>query len=230
MKVRIKFSKYGAMRFVGHLDMLRFFQKALRRAGVEVAYSGGFSPHPLISFAAPLGLGLSSRAEYFDVELASPDPHDIKTRLAAQMVPGVEIISVTVLPEGAAKAMASVFAAAYTVSFKKTAPLPLDWISQFEAFLRLPEISYLKITKKVERMMNLAPLIYESRINAENRAIYLLVNASSADSIKPQFVIEAFIDHIGQRFQPSLWDICREEIYRNTGTAEKPCLVPLDDI
>ena len=57
MKIRIKFSKYGTMKYIGHLDMMRFFQKAIRRAGIDVKYSEGFSPHQIMSFAAPLGAG-----------------------------------------------------------------------------------------------------------------------------------------------------------------------------
>ena len=53
MKLRIKFNKYGPVRFIGHLDVMRFFQKAIRRAGIDVAYSQGFSPHQIMSFAAP---------------------------------------------------------------------------------------------------------------------------------------------------------------------------------
>ena len=57
MKVRIKFSKEGPMKFVGHLDTMRYFQKALRRAELPVAFSGGYSPHMIMSFAVPLGVG-----------------------------------------------------------------------------------------------------------------------------------------------------------------------------
>ena len=64
MKARIKFSKTGSMRFIGHLDVMRYFQKAMRRAGINVSYSKGFSPHQLMSFTSPLGTGLSSSAEY----------------------------------------------------------------------------------------------------------------------------------------------------------------------
>ena len=63
MKARIKFAKWGAMRFIGHLDVMRYFQKALRRADIDVAYSEGFSPHQIMSFAAPLGVGLTSNGE-----------------------------------------------------------------------------------------------------------------------------------------------------------------------
>ena len=58
MKVRVKFAKYGCMKFIGHLDVMRFFQKAIRRAGIDVAYSTGYSPHQIMSFASPLGLSL----------------------------------------------------------------------------------------------------------------------------------------------------------------------------
>ena len=60
MKVRIKFSKHGPMKFIGHLDIMRYFQKAMRRADVAICYSGGFSPHQIMSFAAPLGGGITT--------------------------------------------------------------------------------------------------------------------------------------------------------------------------
>ena len=71
MRLRIKFRKYGPVRFIGHLDVMRFFQKAIRRAGIDVAYSGGFSPHQIMSFAAPLGVGLTSEGEYVDLQVNS---------------------------------------------------------------------------------------------------------------------------------------------------------------
>ena len=57
------------MKFIGHLDIMRYFQKAIRRANIPIAFSGGFSPHMIMSFAAPLGVGVTSAGEYFDMEL-----------------------------------------------------------------------------------------------------------------------------------------------------------------
>ena len=54
MRLRVKFSKHGALRFIGHLDVMRYFQKAIRRADIDIAYSEGFSPHQIMTFAAPL--------------------------------------------------------------------------------------------------------------------------------------------------------------------------------
>ena len=64
LKVRIKFTKEGPMKFVGHLDTMRYFQKAIRRAELPIAFSGGYSPHMIMSFAAPLGVGGHLKHEY----------------------------------------------------------------------------------------------------------------------------------------------------------------------
>ncbi len=63
MKSRIKFRKHGAMRFIGHLDVMRYFQKAMRRAHIPIAFTGGYSPHMIMSFAQPLGAGPDQRRE-----------------------------------------------------------------------------------------------------------------------------------------------------------------------
>ena len=90
MKVRIKFSKEGPVKFIGHLDVMRYFQKAIRRAEIDIAYSSGFSPHQIMSFAAPLSVGHTSSGEYFDVELNSLDSIEALTaRLNEVMVDGI---------------------------------------------------------------------------------------------------------------------------------------------
>lgn len=102
MKIRIKFRKYGVMKFIGHLDMMRYFQKAMRRAEIDIAYSEGFSPHQIMSFAAPLGVGITSDGEYLDIEVHSTRSsiESVKA-LNDTMVEGVEIVSYRMLPEHA---------------------------------------------------------------------------------------------------------------------------------
>ena len=96
LKVRVKFSKEGAMKFIGHLDIMRYFQKAIRRANIPIAFSGGFSPHMIMSFAAPLGVGVTSAGEYFDMELTddSLSSKEMENRLNATMAEGMKVISV----------------------------------------------------------------------------------------------------------------------------------------
>ena len=98
MRVRIKFSKHGVVKFIGHLDIMRYFQKAIRRAGIDVTYTTGFSPHQVMSFAAPLGVGHYSNGGYLDIEVNSHNGRqDMIDRLNGAMVPGIEIKNIVAL-------------------------------------------------------------------------------------------------------------------------------------
>ena len=121
MKVRIKFSKTGPMKFLGHLDTMRYFQKAVRRAGLPVAFTQGFSPHMIMSFASPLGVGIESEGEYFDLELREEVPMEaICSRLNAQMAEGTRVECAVQAPDGkAGNAMALVAAADYRIRFRE---------------------------------------------------------------------------------------------------------------
>ena len=94
------------MKFIGHLDIMRYFQKAIRRANIPIAFSGGFSPHMIMSFAAPLGVGGTSAGEYFDMELTddSLSSKEMENRLNATMAEGMKVISVRQIPDGKASA------------------------------------------------------------------------------------------------------------------------------
>ena len=82
------------MKFIGHLDIMRYFQKAIRRAEIPIAFTSGYSPHMIMSFANPLGVGLTSDGEYFDIELTeSIASKEAVRRLNEQMVDGMEIVS-----------------------------------------------------------------------------------------------------------------------------------------
>ena len=95
LKARIKFRKYGCMKFIGHLDVMRFFQKVMRRADIPIAFSGGYSPHMIMSFAVPLGVGMESLGDYFDLEMAEDmATSEIAARLDEQMAEGMHIVSV----------------------------------------------------------------------------------------------------------------------------------------
>ncbi|MBQ0026193.1 MAG: TIGR03936 family radical SAM-associated protein [Lachnospiraceae bacterium] len=134
MKIRIRFTKLGDLKYIGHLDVMRYFQKALRRAGIDMTYSQGFNPHPIMSFASPLGLGYTSVGEYFDVELNSAvSSEDIMNRLNAVMTEGFNIISVRKIPDDSKmNAMASLYAACYEI--KTTDALNIDELKFSEFF------------------------------------------------------------------------------------------------
>ncbi len=162
IRLRIKFCKHGVIRFIGHLDVMRYFQKALRRAGIDVAYSTGYSPHQIMSFAAPLGVGLESNGEYLDIEVYSlTSCEDVKTRLNEASVPGIRILEVCVLPDNAGNAMASVAAAEYTVRFAEGKAPKTEIAAVLSDFLAKEEILITKEGKKGARQVNIRPGIYE---------------------------------------------------------------------
>ena len=114
MKIRVKFKKWGCMKFIGHLDMMRYFQKAVRRADIDIRYSEGYSAHQIMSFAAPLGVGITSDGEYFDIDVNTTESTEKSiAALNAQMVDGVEVTGYVLLPDDAKKAMSLVAAADY---------------------------------------------------------------------------------------------------------------------
>lgn len=212
MKLRIKFRKFGPVKFIGHLDVMRFFQKALRRADIDVAYSGGFSPHQIMSFAAPLGVGLESNGEYFDVEILSPiSSQEFMDKVNAVSVPWIQITDVRLLPDKAGNAMASVAAAGYTISFRESRSFETGWQQKFEEFMSQAQIIVTKATKKGTAEIDLKPAIYDYKV--EEDRLYLLVNASSEGNIKPTLVMDAFAVYLGENLQENALLITREETY-----------------
>lgn len=230
-KLRIKFSKHGPIIFIGHLDIMRYFQKAMRRAEVDISYSTGFSPHQIMSFAAPLGVGLCSNGEYFDIGVDSlTTGADVKQTLNAQMVEGIEILSVKCLPEDAGNAMASVAAAGYTVRFRDGHEPDFDFFGQLSSYLAQETIPAVKETKKSTKTFDLKEYLYEVTWDEAKKSVYMLVNASSAGNIKPSFVMENMYAYCGQTAGEFDFLITREDTYTNTGTEENPVFVPLDAV
>jgi len=171
LKARIKFQKYGAMKFIGHLDVMRYFQKAFRRAEIDNEYSKGFSPHQIMSFAAPLGVGLTSDAEYVDVQLLSSDlPEVMVSRINTGMTEGFRIIDFHPLLEAeehtkTVTAMSLVASADYLVSLKDGYKISdaigtqKEFEKSFLAFVEKPEIVIGKKTKKSEKEVDIKPMI-----------------------------------------------------------------------
>ena len=230
MKVRIKFAKQGAMKFIGHLDIMRYFQKAVKRAGLDAAYSEGFSPHMIMSFAAPLGVGVTSEGEYFDLELKTPmSSKEAVERLNRVMVEGMEVISVREVPEGKkGKAMSLVAAADYLVSFREGMEPGENWKEKVPAFMEQQEIRILKKTKKNVKEVDIKPYIYEMEIRGES--IFLKLAAGSVKNTKPELVMEAFYGFCGQEFQPLSLLIHRMEVYGDLGEEGERKLVSLEDL
>lgn len=231
MKIRIKFSKTGPVKYIGHLDVMRYFQKLNRRAGIDVKYSGGFSPHQIMSFAAPLGVGLESYGEYVDIEVNSTmSSTESVAALNQASTSGIQVLSYVELPEGTPNAMSSVAAADYRVGIKADyLPDAIREVSalkeKFEAFLCQDSIVVLKASKKSERQVDLRPLIYSASVSDDGH-IYMQLCTGSAENLKPELVMETFYKYIGCDMSSFALDICRMEVYGHNASLDK--LIPLE--
>ena len=213
MKVRIRFKKYGVMKYIGHLDTMRYFQKAIRRSEIPIHYSGGFSAHQIMSFAFPLGVGIIGEREYMDIEMDEGLTSDeIVNRLNAQMVEGVEVLDAVRLDDKAINAMASVKAADYTITLKDGGCFPesinTDSVS---AFLSRDTIPYVKVTSKNETEIDLKEHIYD--LSFRDGSLYMRVDASSAGNLKPVTLLEELFKFTDDEFDECIYLITRNELY-----------------
>ena len=230
MKIRVKFSKQGTMKFIGHLDIMRYFQKAIRRAEIDIAYTEGLSPHMIMSFAAPLGVGLTSDAEYMDIELRTP----ISSEKAIEALNRVNVEGITVtgfwqIPDDKKnKAMTLVAAADYTLRFRKGYAPKGDWQSNISHFFAQKSILVMKKTKKDEKEVDIRPMIYEMSVNAGTVSMKLA--AGSAANLKPELVMDAYLNTLGMEPSPFAYEINRCEVYADLGTEGKRRLVSLGDL
>lgn len=231
MKLRVKFAKHGALKFIGHLDVMRFFQKANRRAELDMSYSTGFSPHQIMSFAAPLGLGLESNGEYMDIEVNSVSTaKEMIAALNEQMVEGIQVLEMKLLPEDAGNAMASVAAAKYSIRFREDYEPKFSYQEALQNFYNQNEIVVTKKTKKSEATFDMKPYIYELAVAEDGKTITMTVDASSAGNIKPSLVMAAFYAYQQAEFNEYALLITREETFMNIGDEENRKLVPLGAI
>ena len=161
MKLRIKYTKTGPLRFISHLDVMRFFQKAIKRAGFDVSYTKGFSPHQIISFAAPMPLGMTSEGEYFDGEFNSvTNTLDMMDRINAVMPEWVRVLDIIRLEDKAKPSMALVAASDYIVYDNPQSGLKT--VSRLiEKGIELPDsLVAIKKTKSGEKEEDIRPFVY----------------------------------------------------------------------
>lgn len=245
MKIRIKFKKQGPMKFIGHLDIMRFFQKAMRRADVDIRYSEGFSPHQIMSFASPLGVGITGSGEYMDIEVLSTESSaKMMKRINKVLTEDIEILSYRRLPDHAANAMSLVAACDYTICLRKEAAASIgmsaeEFFKGLCSFIKEGDLTIMKKTKKGEKEMDLRPFIYEYRVISDSSnpsdvsdfrdaGIFLKLSAGSSVNIKPDLLLEAYCCFLGIEFPAFGFLINREEVYADAGTENNHKFIALE--
>lgn len=216
MNIRVKYTKTGPVKFISHLDVMRYFQKGIRRAGLDISYSSGFSPHQIISFAAPMPLMMTSLGEYFDAEFNSvTTAKDMVDRFNAVGSPFMKMVDIVILPDKAEKAMSLVSASDYKITFHEDVKATVSRDALLEVVSELmdsDEILALKKTKRSESYVNIRGSIREMSVTDDD-GVYMLLNAGSVDNLKPELVMEV----ISEKLQLSLtrfgYDLERIETY-----------------
>lgn len=196
LKVRIKFRKDGISKFIGHLDMMRYFQKAMRRADIPIAFSGGYSPHMIMSFAQPLGIGLTSDGEYMDIEITEHiSSKDAVAQLNKAMIEDVEVKSFLQISEEKKDSGMTIIAAADYAFTPNEAQQALFTEEKVVEFMARESIVVLKKTKRSEKEVDIKPMIHTFAMR-DGKA-FMCLAAGSEVNLKPELVISAFLDFQG---------------------------------
>lgn len=239
MKTRMRFVKCGSMKFIGHLDCMRFFQKAIRRAKLDVAYSKGYSPHQLMSFASPLGVGVTSDGEYIDVEFYSlPDISlpELVTYLNQFMTDEIFVTDIEIMPDGFKNSMSLLIAADYMVVEKEAGVFPGNWQEKWLSFMEQQEIVIEKKTKKSVKEVDIKPhiLAWDFSMDAfaekngenygtlhcdyEGNSLFMRLTSGSETNIKPELVMQAFYAFCESELEPYSYQIHRMQmIFKKKG-------------
>lgn len=234
MKTRMRFAKTGSVKFIGHLDCMRFFQKAIRRAKLDVAYSNGYSPHQMMSFASPLGVGVTSIGEYIDVEFNSlPDmgTDELAAYLNRFMTEELFVTDIEIMPDTFKNSMSLLRAADYMIVEKEPGVFPENYREMWNCFIRQPEIVVTKKTKKSEKEMDIKPFILEHSFSLEEfseavgqqyqelhcpyegNRLFLQLTSGSEVNLKPELVMDAFFNFCNRVPLPFLYQVHRLQMY-----------------
>ncbi|MCD8036199.1 MAG: TIGR03936 family radical SAM-associated protein [Clostridiales bacterium] len=215
-KYRVKYTKGPEVKFVSHLDLMRLFQRAVRRAGLPIGYSHGFNPHQLMSFGNPLSLGMTSCAEYCDMEFVREEDTDVIVRkLRNVMNDGIEIISAARLSQTALTAMADLCACEYEAYLDSN--VTGDMIEKnLKDFLNQKEILAMKKTKSFFKETDIRPDIFniENISDEDGAKLRLTLAAGSTRSLRADLTVQTFLEYIGAEYDKYKITYKRTEMYR----------------
>ena len=194
-KIKITFSKQGYTKYISHLDLMRMFQRVFKIAGIDIAYSQGFNPHPKMSISHPLPVGVTGSCEYMEISLNSePDFEDIKNRLNSKLPEGFEVICV----EAADGRLSEIDRASYSVEIGVKSELP-EFADYVDALKNKEDIVVAKRTKKGISNTDIQPAIYKMElIYADNKVFKFDMTLSVGEkmNLKVTSVLDAFKKYI----------------------------------
>jgi len=198
--LRVRFAKRGRLRFTSHRDFQRAFERAVRRAGLPVAFSHGFSPHPKISYAGAAPTGAASEAEYLEISLTSErDPEQVRRALDEALPDGLDILEVVVAGPGSLADRLE--ASEWEIRLPQADPEAVA--SAAEVFLARDEVTVERMTKRGMRsfdcraaVLRLTPGLAEAAAepSLERCAILQVVVRHGTPTVRPDDVLAGVLD------------------------------------
>jgi radical SAM-linked protein len=184
-KLRIRFAKRGRLRFTSHRDFQRAFERALRRAGVPVAYSQGFTPHPKVSYAGAAPMGAASEAEYLEIAVAKEcDPAAVAAALDAALPPGLDIVDVVAADYGS---LADRLQASEWSIELPDAPVQ-ELVAAVGAFLAEPVVEVQRMTKNGVRTLDARGAVVRMAVDGTGPTIRLVVRHQTP-TVRPDDIL-----------------------------------------
>jgi radical SAM-linked protein len=189
----VRYAKRGKMRFASHLDVARTFERGVRRAGLPIAYSTGFTPHPKISYAGGVPTGVASEAEYLSLTLTSRSEADaVRGRLNAALPDGIDVITVT--EDSGGLPASRLTASEWQVALPG---LPADnVVPVVRKFLTLTEAPVERLTSKGLRRMDARAAVVSLDVldDASAGSALRMVVRHTVPSVRPDDVLNALRD------------------------------------
>ena len=189
------FEKGERLRHIGHLDIQRAMQRALRRSGLPVSYSQGFNPHILVTFASALSTGAAGKREIMDVTLDREiAPEDFMEAMNAALPPDMQLVDARAMEDKHPALMSLLTAADYTIRLLD-AETAEKCLAAIPAFLEQESIMAMRKTKRGLHECDIRPLIHALR--AEDGAIRAVLALTEASACKPDMLVSALCGFAG---------------------------------
>ena len=188
MKAMVRFGKNSRLRFISHLDLQRFFQRALNRTGLPIAFSQGFNPHPVMSFASALAMGWTSEYEIVDFGLAQPvDKERVEKSMRGALPEDLPVLETRLVDDRHPAPMAQVRMADYRITPQGDGAQAL--LDAAEEFLARECVMAVRKTKSGEKEIDIRPLtIRLAAMPGELRARLML---TEKDTLKPDLLVKS---------------------------------------
>jgi radical SAM family uncharacterized protein/radical SAM-linked protein len=183
-KIRLKWSKDEEVRFTSHLDVLRTFERAIRRCGIPIAYSEGFHPHPKISFGPPLPLSFISEAEYLDLQLTEPFSNEFLLKLNKTLPQGFKILEAKTIFTKAESLSSVINSALYKIEIPLT---ETEIKEKIEYILSQRNLMVSRVSKEELKEVDIRFEIF--KLENEGSTLSMLLSVGSSGHAKPQEVL-----------------------------------------